>query len=75
MLCVTSTLCKGPGPAEELRALLKELAAAGTFVRELDTGSVAYHSPMLGPVVAELRAGEVFDRFTWLILTARCTRA
>lgn len=50
------------GPADELRALLKELAAAGTFVRELDTGSVAYHSPMLQPVVAELRAGELCDR-------------
>ena len=51
-----------PGPAEELRALLRELAAAGTFVRELETGSVAYHSPMLQPVVTELRAGELCDR-------------
>ncbi|KAK9826437.1 hypothetical protein WJX81_005723 [Elliptochloris bilobata] len=41
-------------PAVQLRALLKELVAEGTFVRELETGGVAYHSPMLQPVLAEL---------------------
>jgi hypothetical protein len=54
---VTTAFSISAGPADELRALLAELAAEGAFVRELETGGVAYHSPMLQPVLAELHAG------------------
>ena len=46
------------GPADELKPILKELADEGVFMRELDTGGQAFHSPMLAPTVDDLRARE-----------------
>ena len=44
--------------------------AEGTFVRELDTSGVAYHSQMLQPVLAELQAGE--PRTSWPLHIPAC---
>ena len=39
------------GPAQELRPLLDVLKEEGVFVRELSTCDVAYHSPLLDPLL------------------------
>ncbi|KAK9916399.1 hypothetical protein WJX75_002178 [Coccomyxa subellipsoidea] len=44
------------GPKEELQPLLDALKAEGTFVRALSTCEVAYHSPLLDPVLPQLSA-------------------
>ena len=41
----------------DLQPLLDGLKAEGIFVRELATGGVAYHSPLLDPLLPDLRAG------------------
>lgn len=46
------------GPEEELQPLLEALKAEGVFVRELSTCGVAYHSPLLDPLLPQLTAGE-----------------
>lgn len=58
------------GPEDELRTVLRALVAEGTFVRELDTSGVAYHSQMLQPVLAELQAGEA--RTSWPLQIQAC---
>lgn len=50
------------GPATELEPLLAALKSEGVFVRKLDTQSVAYHSPALGALGAELQAGAPWPR-------------
>ena len=45
------------GPKEELQQLLDALKAEEVFVRELSTCGVAYHSPLLDPVLPQLSAG------------------
>lgn len=47
----------GTGPKEELQPLLEALKEEGVFVRELSTCDVAYHSPLLDPLLPELSAG------------------
>lgn len=44
------------GPAEDVRAFLKELDAEGIFARALETNGVPYHSPTLEPLLGELDA-------------------
>lgn len=46
------------GPAEAVRAFLKELDAEGIFARALETNGVPYHSPRLEPLLPELDAGQ-----------------
>ena len=41
----------------DLQPLLEGLKGEGIFVRELATGGVAYHSPLLDPLLPDLRAG------------------
>lgn len=45
------------GPKKELQPLLEALKAEGVFVRALSTCEVAYHSPLLDPVLPQLSAG------------------
>lgn len=61
-LCVALTSARSTagfhaGPEEELQPLLEALKAEGVFVRELSTCGVAYHSPLLDPLLPQLTAG------------------
>ncbi len=58
------------GPKEELQQLLDALKAEEVFVRELSTSEVAYHSPLLDPVLPKLSAGE---RRAHQLLQAECS--
>ncbi|EIE19938.1 hypothetical protein COCSUDRAFT_44339 [Coccomyxa subellipsoidea C-169] len=44
------------GPKKELQPVLDALKAEGVFVRALSTCEVAYHSPLLDPVLPQLSA-------------------
>ena len=59
------------GPAEDVRAFLKELDAEGIFARALDTNGVPYHSPRLEPLLPELDSGQLlyYQAFDFLLLT------
>ena len=46
------------GPAEEVRAFVKELDQESIFARTVDTNGVPYHSPALEPLLPELAACE-----------------
>ena len=46
------------GPAEEVKALVKELDTEGIFARALDTNGVPYHSPQLDPLLKELESSK-----------------
>ena len=47
------------GPADDVKALLKELEAEEVFNRALDTNGVPYHSSVLQPLLPELQKSEV----------------
>ena len=46
--------CHPAGPAEEVRALVKQLDSENIFARALETNGVPYHSPVLDPLLKEL---------------------
>lgn len=45
---------RAAGPAEDVKAFLKELEAEDVFNRALDTNGVPYHSSVLQPLLPEL---------------------
>lgn len=59
---IQSVCCHSPavadvcsaGPAEEVKAFVKQLDMENIFARALDTSGVPYHSPQLDPLLAEL---------------------
>lgn len=63
------------GPAKELRPLLKILKANETFVREVDTKGMAFHSPVLTPTIPALTSCAQFfsSPLSWIREHTRLT--
>ena len=62
------------GPAEEVKALVKELDTEGIFARALDTNGVPYHSPQLDPLLKELESSKHLPYTHFLIQMFGCLK-